>query len=193
MSMRATHAGLGALATLVGLVALVGCGEDSSVRARRSTATDGSVVVSSGPDVSSVETTGGGSSGGEITTVVYEYHDASVAPEYHRSYTVTVTNGSATVVVDSYGEVIAEETAAVDATMWADTLAAAQAMAGTPSVGPTDCAGGTSDELIALDAAGAELFDIFSDHCADGELPDLAGVVSGPLSLFDIGALTATG
>lgn len=189
MSRRSSTGAAGrASGWVVALVLLAACGSDSSVTTRRSesadTAATGDVVTS--PTVSPAP------AGGDIATVVYEFHDASVPPEYHRSYTLTVTAETASLVVDSYGDVVAEDTAEVDPAMWASTLAAATAMAGTPSVGPTDCAGGTSDELIALDAAGTQVYDIFADHCAEGALPDLAGVVSGPLGLFDLATMTAT-
>ena len=44
-------------------------------------------------------------------TVEYHYQDSSVPPEYHRSYTLTVTQGEADLVVDSYGDVLHDETA----------------------------------------------------------------------------------
>jgi hypothetical protein len=45
----------------------------------------------------------------DIREIVYRFGDASVPPQYHRSYTITVTAGQARVVVDSYGDVLAEK------------------------------------------------------------------------------------
>jgi len=47
-------------------------------------------------------------------TVTYRYQDASVPPEYHRSYDVIVGDGEARVVVDSYGDVLHDVTELVD-------------------------------------------------------------------------------
>jgi hypothetical protein len=43
-----------------------------------------------------------------ITKIVYHFQDASVPPQYHRSYTITVTRDHAHVIVDSYGDILAD-------------------------------------------------------------------------------------
>lgn len=50
---------------------------------------------------------------GEATRVVYEYGDSSVEPQYHRSYVIEATPDSVRVVVDSYGDVLADTTYAL--------------------------------------------------------------------------------
>lgn len=45
-----------------------------------------------------------------ITEIIYHFLDASVPPPYHRSFTLTVTQSEVRVVVDSYGEVLADQT-----------------------------------------------------------------------------------
>jgi hypothetical protein len=42
-----------------------------------------------------------------IQSVTYQFDDASVAPEYQRNYTITVTANSIHATVDSYGRVLA--------------------------------------------------------------------------------------
>ena len=42
----------------------------------------------------------------ETTQIEYRYGDSSVAPDYHRSYTITVTDTAKKIVVDSYGKVV---------------------------------------------------------------------------------------
>ena len=42
-------------------------------------------------------------------TVTYAFTDSSVPPQYHRSVTLTVTRDEAHIVVDSYGDVLADE------------------------------------------------------------------------------------
>lgn len=48
-----------------------------------------------------------------FTKIVYSLKDASVPPQYHRSYTITVTKDQFHLIVDSYGETIAEATTTV--------------------------------------------------------------------------------
>jgi hypothetical protein len=45
-----------------------------------------------------------------ITKIVYSFKDASVPPQYHRSYTITVTRDQIHIVVDSYGDILADTT-----------------------------------------------------------------------------------
>ena len=44
-----------------------------------------------------------------IQRVTYHFGDASVPPEYHRSYTITVNTDKVKIVVDSYGEILAKK------------------------------------------------------------------------------------
>ncbi len=44
----------------------------------------------------------------DATGIVYEFGDSSVPPQYHRSFVISVTDGNASVVVNSYGEILAE-------------------------------------------------------------------------------------
>ena len=43
---------------------------------------------------------------GNIRKIVYRYGDCSVAPLYHRSYTITIRNNVKTIDVDSYGSIV---------------------------------------------------------------------------------------
>jgi len=45
----------------------------------------------------------------ETTKIIYSYGDSSVPPQYHRSYTITVTNEKLHIVVDSYGDILHEK------------------------------------------------------------------------------------
>jgi len=46
----------------------------------------------------------------KITKVIYAFNDASVPPQYHQSYTITVTKDQAHIIIDSYGDILAEKT-----------------------------------------------------------------------------------
>jgi hypothetical protein len=52
----------------------------------------------------------GESSANRIMEIVYRYKDASIPPEYHRSYTIQVNANRMHIVVDSYGAILAERT-----------------------------------------------------------------------------------
>src|SRR5688572_2689309 len=45
----------------------------------------------------------------QYTKFVYKFHDSSVPPEYHRSFTITVTDNTVEKMVDSYGDTISYE------------------------------------------------------------------------------------
>ena len=42
----------------------------------------------------------------QTTKMEYRFGDASVAPQYHRSYTISVSNSKKTITIDSYGDVL---------------------------------------------------------------------------------------
>ena len=42
----------------------------------------------------------------ETTRIEYRFGDASVAPDYHRSYTITITDSTRTIAIDSYGDIL---------------------------------------------------------------------------------------
>jgi len=50
--------------------------------------------------------------------ITYQFHDASVPPPYHRSFVLTFDSERARIVVDSYGQVLAERTAPMTAGLW---------------------------------------------------------------------------
>ena len=125
-------------------------------------------------------------------TLVYRFHDASVPPEYHRSYTLTADAESAHLVVDSYGDVLHDVTEPNDADRWQRVLDASQALSNDTDVTTEACAGGTSEELQVLDGQDQAVIDVFVDHCGSSDGPDLDGVVAEVLALFDLDALLAT-
>jgi hypothetical protein len=80
--------------------------------------------------------------------VVYAFRDSSVPPQYHRSVTLTVTADDARIVIDSYGDVLADERTPTPPAVWqqlGDTLPALEALeVADPGEG---CVGGTSVEV----------------------------------------------
>lgn len=133
-------------------------------------------------------------SGEAITEAGFHFQDSSVPPEYHRSWTLTVTDGRAYVVVDSYGDVVGEDTVEVPAGVWEDLRAGVAAIEGDEA-DPSDdgCAGGTGAEVWAREG-DAELFQMDASVCggANAAVVDRWQEPFEPvLELFDMEALTA--
>jgi hypothetical protein len=125
--------------------------------------------------------------------LVYQFHDSSVPPEFHRSYTLTADATEANLVVDSYGDVLHDVTEPMDDQVWGRAVAAAAGMT-DPSDATSEggCAGGTSEELHVSNEQ-EDVVDVFVDHCGSSDGTDLTPVVGEMLGLFDLDALLATG
>lgn len=77
-------------------------------------------------------------------TVTYEFHDSSVPPPYHRSFRLVFDRSQARIVVDSYGDVLADRTAAVSPAAWDEVAQGFPAVRGLVLADPADgCTGGT--------------------------------------------------
>lgn len=50
--------------------------------------------------------------------IVFEYHDASVPPDDHRSYRIKIHEDKLYYVVDSYGEIIKEDSISIEKNKW---------------------------------------------------------------------------
>lgn len=141
-------------------------------------------------------TTTSAPSGEAITEAGFHFRDSSVPPEYHRSWTLTVTEDQAYVVVDSYGDVVGEETVDLPPGVWEDVQAGVAALEGDEADDVSDdeaCAGGTGAEVWAR-TADEELFEMDADHCGPGNetVSDRWKEPFAPvLELFDMDTLTA--
>ena len=99
-------------------------------------------------------------------TVVYAFHDSSVPPQYHRSVTLTVTVEEARIVVDSYGDVLADESAPTPSEVWqllGDGLPGMRALEVAPP--GEGCVGGTGVEL-SVTTPDEELLRLDPEFCA---------------------------
>lgn len=116
------------------------------------------------------------------TEVLVEFRDSSVPPEFHRSWTLTLDQDRIHVVVDSYGDVIAEETAAMPGDRWdsfVEDLPQALEDLGEPE--PVDgCAGATGMELTVSGGADTSL-DL--DNCDEGN-EEISGDIEEMLEPF---------
>ncbi|KRF13947.1 hypothetical protein ASG90_14140 [Nocardioides sp. Soil797] len=103
------------------------------------------------------------------TSVHVHFTDSSVPPEYHRSWDLTLDQDTVHLVVDSYGDVIADETVDMPADEWndfVDGLADAVGDLDDPESGDEGCSGGTSMSLDVDDAGDAET-SLEVDNCAN--------------------------
>jgi hypothetical protein len=104
------------------------------------------------------------------TTVEYSFRDSSVPPPYHRSYVIKASETEASITVDSYGDVLRQETAAMPAETWAQVLESAETGSRIMvrdsgreqySKSVENCGGGASDKPLKDTTAPLEdLFDM---------------------------------
>lgn len=119
----------------------------------------------------------------QVDRLVYGYHDASVAPEYHRSYTLNVSKDTAVICVTSYGTVLLEEKYVITEEQFKQAIDALRSLnikskkADDEDAAP--CDGGTAESL-SLYADGETIFYGFVDDCED----KLSTMVVGSLRIL---------
>jgi hypothetical protein len=102
--------------------------------------------------------------------VEYRFGDSSVPPEFHRSYTLTISRDEVHAVVDSYGDVIGERTEPLPSEVWDDLTAGLDEVAAVqPSAADiSGCVGGRSRDLEVTDE-GETLVSTHLYICRDEE------------------------
>lgn len=77
-------------------------------------------------------------------TVTYEFRDSSVPPPFHRSFVLVFDRTQARIVVDSYGDVLAERSAPMTPDAWDRVAEGFPQVSGLMLAQPEDvCTGGT--------------------------------------------------
>lgn len=112
-----------------------------------------------------------------ITRIEYRFGDSSVPPPYHRSYTISLTPDAIKVVVDSYGEVTAQQEKPVDQASFDLMVAALEKHGIGHRVAAKDelgCSGGTT-ESIAFWKGEEEAFSASVYHCGGDDFGELDG------------------
>lgn len=102
----------------------------------------------------------------ETTRIEYRFGDSSVAPDYHRSYVISITDSTKTITIDSYGHVLLTK-------QYPNTPSDFQAFReelskkGIKKHKKKDsaCSGGTS-ETIRLYKGEEKVFDAYVYHCS---------------------------
>ena len=101
----------------------------------------------------------------DSATIEYHYGDSSVPPEYHRSYTLTITKDEVHAVVDSYGDVLHDVTEPLPAAVWAELRDTADTVLDLDIEEDAEpCAGGTTRGL-EIDDGGTMLVDVSFGAC----------------------------
>lgn len=103
----------------------------------------------------------------ETAEVKVHFRDSSVPPEYHRSWDLTLDSSSIELVVDSYGDLLAEESARMPAAEWEEFvggLADELDDLGEPAEPEAGCAGGTGMMLEVSEAGEADTL-LKIDNC----------------------------
>ena len=118
-------------------------------------------------------------------TLIYRFRDASVPPQYHRSYTIKATPGQVYFSIDVYGEIILKDSlvlakAAYDS--FATTINDLH-IKKVKEVESKGCTGGTSDQLELYPGSSKEVKGSIY-QCGGKNYGDLEGDVTAAASLF---------
>lgn len=102
----------------------------------------------------------------EVDEIIYSFDDASVPPEYHRSYTITIKENSGTIVVDSYGDILAEDEFKLMDGEFAKLIESINSanLKECDANNAPKCTGSTG-ELISIKEGGKEVYHQYIDHC----------------------------
>lgn len=115
----------------------------------------------------------------EIQELQYHFGDSSVPPEYHRSYTITISTDMVNIVVDSYGDILANENYDITNEQFNDIISSMRNNdIRNCELGEDDsCVGGTSESFTGSGAEGI-IFDGEVYHCGGDDFGDLCGDVA---------------
>lgn len=114
----------------------------------------------------------------EVDMITYAFFDSSVPPIYHRSFVINLTHTSVAITVDSYGDILAEDSIAIlpeDFNHVIEVINAACLMSFESKV--EDCVGGTGERLT-ISVSGEQVYEGSFDHCGGNEIPAKAGDIN---------------
>ena len=98
--------------------------------------------------------------------IVYNFFDSSVPPPSHRSVELTVSGTEARLVIDSYGEVLADESRPTPPEVWNALVAGLPSLAAQTVVGAQEgCVGGTGEAVRAW-SGNQVIVELAVDECA---------------------------
>lgn len=118
--------------------------------------------------------------------IIYHFGDSSVPPEYHRSYTITITKSNAHLVVDSYGNTVNEATVDADEKEFNQLLETIQeSKIGNRKATKNDgCTGGGTSETLRIYEGEKAVFSGSKYPCGEGNLSGDINAVSEKIFLL---------
>ncbi|MEO9533910.1 MAG: hypothetical protein ABJG68_02860 [Crocinitomicaceae bacterium] len=119
------------------------------------------------------------------TKIVYNFHDSSVPPEYHRSYEITMTPTAVGIVVDSYGDILHEKEYPISSEEFSSFIGFVNAsdITACKPAEPEPCSGGTSEGLEIF--TDKKIVDIYLDHCGPSEFPKNCGEIEAVIARLE--------
>ncbi|MDN5895619.1 MAG: hypothetical protein L0H93_16535 [Nocardioides sp.] len=148
---------------------------------------DGKPTDSQAAEESAVEEPAAEGAADPTTTAVkVHFHDSSVPPKYHRSWTITLDEEQAHLVVDSYGDDLAEETVDMPAQEWrafVEDLPESVDDLEEPEPVDDGCSGGTSMDFVVTDGGGADT-NLVINNCANDHNSAITDDIEGLMEPF---------
>lgn len=111
-----------------------------------------------------------------VHQIIYHYRDASVPPQYHRSYEITASPGQVKITVDSYGDILAEKNYTLSDEQYDNVVNSLNKI----EIGKAEftedngCTGGTS-ETISFSEGRDEIISGTIYHCGGKDTGNLKG------------------
>ena len=98
--------------------------------------------------------------------IVYSFYDSSVPPPSHRSLELTVSRTQARLVIDSYGEVLADESRPTPPEVWSSLVDGIPSLVALRVEGAQQgCVGGTG-EAVQVSLGEQLIVELAVDECA---------------------------
>ena len=115
---------------------------------------------------------------GSIKEITYRFQDASVPPEYHRSYTITIDKDRLKITEDSYSDILAEKEYRIAKNQFERLVASLKEnhIDRAELEEEDGCTGGTS-ESISYSNLSKEIFSGTVYHCGGKDFGNLGGNV----------------
>ncbi len=115
-----------------------------------------------------------------IKEIIYHFGDASVPPEYHRSYTIVITAEKVRIVVDSYGEILADELYGITSKQFDNIRKSLERnKIKNCTLGDDEgCSGGTFERISYSDNEN-EIFSGTVYHCGENDTGNFCGDITG--------------
>lgn len=120
----------------------------------------------------------------QTTKMEYRFGDASVAPQYHRSYTISISNSKKTITIDSYGDVLLQrqyDNTAEEYQKFREAVAE-KGISKHEETEVSGCTGGKT-EYVRLYKGDEMYFDAYVYHCGGDETGTL-NLPEGTSDLF---------